>query len=296
MTPQGLVADIADLVTLPEIALRVARLADDPAASAAEIGREISKDSAITTRILRVANSASFGHAGRIDTVTRAVAVLGMRQVRDLAVGLSAVRSFERMGNDLITMESFWRQNVLCAIAAGHIAAGHRAARSAESVFIAGLLHDIGQLVIFMRAPEIARRALLMSIDSPTGQELHLCERELMGFDHGEVGGALARQWGLPRSLQECIEFHHEPEQATDHLIDVAIVHVANSVAVLAEIGSLELEDAPKMQPTALRRIGLTLQEVPALIESTDLAAPELLSLFGADTAPLPSPVLERVM
>lgn len=295
LTPDGLVAGIKDLATLPEVALRIAQLAEDPGTSAADIGREISKDPALTSRVLRVANSPAFGHLGKIATISRAITVLGIRQVRDLSVGITAVRTFEGIGNGLVTMESFWRQNVLCAVAAGHIAAHRGGRHAAESPFIAGLLHDIGQLVIYHRAPELGRRALLMWVDAIDDRDLSDCEREVMGFDHCAVGVALARQWHLPRSLQECIEFHHEPERAREFPIDVAAVHVANSVAVLAEIASGNLADAPPISEAALLLLGMDRKELPRILEETMKSAPELLSLLGADDAPLAPPVVERI-
>ncbi len=154
LTPESLVASIEDLVTLPEVAMRIARMVEDPTSSATDIGLEISNDAALTARLLRVANSPAFGQLGKISTISRAITVLGVRQVRDLTVGLTAVRTFEGIGNELVTMESFWRQSVLCAVAAAHIA-GRRGCGRAESPFIAGLLHDIGQLVIYSRAPDL---------------------------------------------------------------------------------------------------------------------------------------------
>ena len=108
LTPEGLIAGIKDLVTLPEVALRIATLVDDPNSSAADIGREISHDAALTARLLRIANSPAFGQHGKIATINRAITVLGVRQVRDLTVGLTAVRTFDGIGNNLVTMESFW--------------------------------------------------------------------------------------------------------------------------------------------------------------------------------------------
>ena len=256
LTPEGLVADIKDLVTLPEVALRIAGMVDDPTSSAADIGREISQDAALTARLLRVANSPAFGHHGKIANISRAITVLGVRQVRDLTVGLTAVRTFDGIGNELVTMASFWRHSVLCAVAAGRIAERRERVRD-DTSFVAGLLHDIGQLVLFSRASAPARQALLMSIDSADDRGLYLCEREVIGFDHGVVGAALARKWGLPNSLQECIEFHHEPQRAREYPLDVAIVHIANSVAVLAEIGSTEPADAPAISGAALRAVKL---------------------------------------
>jgi HD-like signal output (HDOD) protein len=276
LTPQQLVANITTLATLPEVAMRIGRMVDDPKSSATDIGREISKDAALTGRLLRVANSPAFGHNGKIATISRAITVLGVRQVRDLTVGLTAIRTFDGIGNELVTMESFWRHSVLCAVAAAQIAARRNGSRG-ESPFIAGLLHDIGQLVLFSRAPQSAREALLMSVDAADDMALYACERAVLGFDHGAVGVALAQNWGLPLSLQECIQFHHEPARAQAHLVEVATIHIANSVAVLAEIGSDDPLDAPPLAPEALRAAQCDARNLPELVAETQAAAAEIL-------------------
>jgi putative nucleotidyltransferase with HDIG domain len=281
ITPEDLVAGITDLVTLPEVALRIAGMVDDPRSSAADIGREISQDAALTARLLRVANSPAFGQHGRIATINRAIAVLGIRQVRDLTVGLTAIRSFDGIGNELVTMESFWRHSVLCAVAAGKIADRRERVRE-DTSFVAGLLHDIGQLVLFSRASALERRALLMSVDSADDLGLYLCEREVVGFDHGAVGLALARNWAMPRSLQECIEFHHEPQRSQSHPLEVATVHVANSVAVLAEIGSSDLADAPPISAAAMRAVKMDPDSVREVALQTQKSAAEVLPLLVA--------------
>jgi HD-like signal output (HDOD) protein len=280
LTPQGLVATIEDLVTLPEVALRIARMVDDPKSSATDIGREISNDAALTARLLRIANSPVFGQHGKIATISRAITILGVRQVRDLTVGLTAIRSFDGIANELVTMESFWRHSVFCAVAADQIAAARGVGRG-ETPFVAGLLHDIGQLVLFSRAPHQSRQALLMSVDAVEDLGMDVCERTVLGFDHGEVGGALARKWGLPRSLQDCIEFHHRPERAQEFL-DVATVHVANAVAVLAEIGSSDLADAAAISPAALRALKMDAAGVVATVAQTRETAADVLPMMVA--------------
>ena len=281
LTAEGLVANITDLVTLPEVALRIAGMVDDPNSSSTDIGREISLDAALTARLLRIANSPAFGQHGKIATISRAITVLGVRQVRDLTVGLTAIRTFNGIGNDLVTMESFWRHSVLCAVAAGQIAARRERGRD-DTPFVAGLLHDIGQLVLFSRVPELARTALLMSVDSAEDRGLYLCERELMGFDHAAVGLALAKNWAMPRSLQECIEFHHEPGLAQEYPLEVATVHIANSVAVLAEIDSCDLSDAPAISVAALRAVKLDFEAVRDIVLQTQKSAAEVLPLLVA--------------
>lgn len=278
-TPEDLVRDLKDLVTLPEVVLRISRMVNDPDSSASDIAREISKDPALTARVLRIANSPAFGQHGKIATITRAITVLGVRQVRDLTSGITAVRTFDGISNDLVTMESFWRHSVLCAVGAGEIAE-HRGGGCGETPFVAGLLHDVGKLVLYSRAPELAKQALLMSIDATDDLGEYLCERRFLGFDHGAVGLALARQWGLPQELQDCIHLHHEPELALAHPLEVATVHVANSVAVLAEIGSVDLRDAPPISPAALRALQLDLDSLTDIVRRTAAAAAEILPLF----------------
>jgi HD-like signal output (HDOD) protein len=256
-------------------------MVDDPTSSATDIGREISHDVALAARLLRVANSPAFGQHGKIATISRAITVLGVRQVRDLTVGLTAIRAFDGVGNELVTMESFWRHSVLCGVAAGQIAA-RRDRRRDETPFIAGLLHDIGQLVLLSRVPKLARQALLMSVDSVDDLGLFLCEQKVMGFDHAAVGLALAQHWGMPRALQECIEFHHEPELAQEYPLEVATIHIANSVAVLAEIGSCDLSDAPAISAVALRAVKLDLESVTAIVVQTQESAAEVLPLLLA--------------
>jgi HD-like signal output (HDOD) protein len=109
--------DVATLVSLPELVIRINRLVDDPKSSAENIGRVVAQYAALTARLLSLANGAMFGMRRKIDTVGRVVAVLGTRQVRDLTFGLSAVRAFSGVPNDLVSMGSFWHHGVLCAIA-----------------------------------------------------------------------------------------------------------------------------------------------------------------------------------
>jgi putative nucleotidyltransferase with HDIG domain len=281
LTAEGLTAGIKDLVTLPDVAMRIARMVDDPGSSAEDIGREICNDVALTARLLRIANSAAYGQNRKIATVSRAITVLGVRQVRDLTVGLTAVRAFDGISNDMVTMEVFWRHSVLCAVAAGQIAARREAVHT-ESPFVAGLLHDIGQLVLYSSAPDAARESLLMMADAPDDLQLYLCERTVLAFDHGVVGASLARNWGLPDSLLECIEFHHEPHLARRYAADVATVHIANSVAVLAEIGSMDLGDAPALMPAALETAHVNVANLPEIVTQTREAAAEIMPLLLA--------------
>ncbi|MBS0395301.1 MAG: HDOD domain-containing protein [Proteobacteria bacterium] len=279
LDPDHIVADVATLVSLPEVVIRINQLVDDPRSSAEDIGRAVAQDPALTARLLALANSAMFGMQRKVDTVGRAIAVLGTRQVRDLTLGLSAARAFNGIPNDLVSMGSFWHHSVLCAVAARALAGSCVRGRP-ESSFVAGLLHDVGQLVLFNKLPAEERRALLMTIDAPNEPDLHLCEQQILGFDHARVGGALARRWRLPASLVEAIEFHHAPARASEFPLDVAIVHLANSTAVLAEVESDEFEDAPPIEPVAYEITGLKPSRVLEVAAEARGAVDEVKALF----------------
>ncbi len=277
--PEILVGEVAALVSLPEVVMRINALVDDPATSAEDIGYAVAQDAALTARLLTLANSAMFGMSRQVDTINRAIAILGTRQVRDLTLGLSATRAFSGIPNDLVSMGSFWHHSVQCAVAARQLAARCTRGRP-DSSFVAGLLHDVGQLVLFNKLPGESRAALLMSIDEPNEPDLHLCERAVLGFDHAVVGGALARRWRLPATLVECIRYHHDPADADAHPLDVALIHIANSVAVLAEVESEEPADAPAIHPIAWEITGLRLEEALAVAVTARAAVDEVKQLF----------------
>ncbi len=248
--------DIDNLVSLPSVGVRVNEMVNNPSSSATDIGKVISQDPALTARLLRIANSPTYGLSTQVDTVSRAVAVIGIKRIRDLVLATSTITAFDKIPNELVTMENFWRHSLYCGLAA-HLLAEQRRSKNAETLFIAGLLHDIGQLVIFRKLPQEAKQALLLSIEGPDELALHKSERQIMGFDHAQVGAELLRHWHFPELLIECVEFHHAPELAQKYPVETAIVHIANSIATLAEIDSVTEEDAVQTKPAAWRVTGL---------------------------------------
>jgi len=284
VTPESLVADVRDLLSLPEIAVQVNAMAEDPRFSAAEIGDVISRDPSLTARLLRIANSPFFGFTTKVATVNRAVAVVGSKKLRDLIIATCAIRTFKGVPNQLVSMDDFWYHSLYCAIAARLLAASRRLPH-ADSLFTAGLLHDIGQLIIFNRLPEQAREALRLSMEDPHAVDMHLAEQEVLGFDHAQVGGLLLRHWRLPALIEECVAHHHTPEKAVHFPMEAAIVHIANSIATLAEINSTHLEDVPRIQATAWKVSGLKEEIIEPIMRETQKQFREARLLFLSDAA-----------
>jgi len=274
-----LVQDVGGLVTLPDVYLRISRLMEDTKSSSADITEAVSRDPAFTVRLLRVANSPLYKVSSSVDTVAKAVTLLGTAQIRNLALTMSVASSFAGLPNNLVSMENFWRHSLLCALAARLLAKEARRC-DPEALFTAGLLHDIGELILFNRMPEQSKEALLLVLDSSDEMSIHDAERKTAGIDHAEVGGELARQWQLPPLLEECIAYHHDIGKAKRFPRETALTHVANIVAQMAEIDTLDPADVPPIDPAAWQIAGLSEHSIEPVVREVQATINEVESLF----------------
>lgn len=240
---QELVSGVVRLVSLPEVCLRVSEMLEDPQTSANDLGRVIGRDTGLTARLLKIVNSAFYGFPSRIETVSRAVAIIGMRELRGLVLAASAIEAFSKVPNDVLNMAHFWRHSVYCGVV-GQLLAGECRVLHKERLFVAGLLHDIGKLIICNKLPGKARTIQQLCDDN--GMLDFEAEREVLGFDHAEVGGELLQQWRMPDTLTEAVRFHHRPAEAVDSAMDTCIIHIANVMTGIAEEG-VEIES--NLQP-----------------------------------------------
>lgn len=234
MTPDSMVARLDNLVSFPDAYYRVEHLIADPYATFSEIGAALSGDPAMASRVLGVVNSAFYGFPSRIDSIPMAITIIGTRGLRDLMLGMAVARQFRDIGTDLVDMERFWEHSIYCGLMAR--ALGREAGiQEPERLFLAGLFHDLGKLVIYQVVPgeaEVILRALA-SGDRPL-QEL---ERQHLGCDHAEVGQELLHRWQMPTLLQEAAGWHHAPDRAAEHPQATALVHVADALAQRVESG-----------------------------------------------------------
>lgn len=275
-----LVKGVDGLVTLPVVFVRISQLVESNNSSTGEIAAAVNLDPSFTLRLLRVANSTFYGFPATIDTVSKAVSIIGTRQIRNLALTTAVADSFSGLPNSLVSMENFWRHSLYCGLAARKLAmlAGKS---DAEAVFTAGLLHDIGELVIFNRLPEQAKEALLLVLDSADELAVYQAERQTMGLDHAQVGGELARQWKLPAMLEECIAFHHDIQAAKRYPRETAFVHIANILALMAELQTLDFDEVAPVDPEAWELTGLTADEViDSVVGDTQAEIAEAERLF----------------
>ncbi len=279
-TAQELVKGVAKLASLPEVCIRVNEMVDDPRSSAADIADVISRDTALTAQLLRMANSAFYNFPSKVDTISRAVIVVGERELRYLVLALSAVRSFSSIPVELINMASFWRHSVYCGVVA-RLVASHCHVLHSERLFVAGLLHDVGMLVMMNRAPDEEKLAFERS-NALDEAALDQAEQEIFGFGHADVGLALMEQWNLPIALCETVGCHHNVAKAEEARLDAAIVHIADVIANRAELptdyeGELPQFDALVWDITGLSEEsidGISEEAVPLFAESWAMIQP----------------------
>jgi len=252
--PQDLLTGYVEVSSLPIMYSRINEAINNPRMSMNDISKVISEDSGLSARLLRIVNSAFYGFPTKVETISRAVTIVGTQQLRALALATSVMNMFRGIPQDLVNMESFWKHSVACGLAARCLATC-RGDSNTEQYFTLGVLHDIGRLILYSKLPDLARQALVRS--RTEGELLFVVEREVIGFDHGAMGAALVQGWKLPASFEEVVAFHNNPGGAKRYPLETAIVHVADIIAHVMRLGTTGERFVPPLYRKAWDLIGL---------------------------------------
>lgn len=214
------------LASPPNIYFELKKTSEDPTKTLTDAGKIIEKDPGLTARLLKIVNSAFFGFPTQIATVTHAITLIGLKELEDLVLGTLIIDKFSSMPNGLISMHDFWEKSLRCALIAKEISEYQTDYDASETIFICGLLHELGQLVFFRRIPTLAREVGLQ-VDS-TGTDEIITEQKLIGFDHYQTGAELTRLWKLPEIIVTTILHHSDPENAGNFKREARMVKQAS--------------------------------------------------------------------
>ncbi len=272
------ISRVRDLPTLPSVVLKVNQALMDNSATIDSVSDIVEKDPSLTSKVLRLANSSYYGFSYHVDTLARAITVLGFNTIRSLATTVSVFRIFGKEMIDSFDMKGLWHHSLGCAIASKALVSMMETAIQ-EKAFVCGLIHDIGKVVIAQNLPgetaEVLRR--LEESNAPDMAEM---EKELMGFTHPEVGALIAERWHFPKEFSEAIRLHHcfvapgsggEPpgaagmEKKEDATLLTCAVYAGNQVPKKLGLGNSQNKRAKEIQPAVWEILDLTGEELPEL-------------------------------
>ncbi len=276
-------ADLLDLVndeiklpTLSGVFLKINETIMNPQSSANDIASVISRDPGLAARLLKIVNSAFYGFPSEIDTLSRAVAIVGTKQLSILASCIKIIDVFDEISSEIIDMKTFWKHSIACGVIA-RLMAGYKSIQNTERLFVAGLLHDVGRLIMYTYMPALALGLFVKARNQES--LLYTLESDVMHFNHAEIGGMLMRHWKLPLFLEGIVTYHHNPQYAP-HKTECFIVHLADIIANAVAPGSSGEHFVPLMKPEAWDCLGLSHNVIDAIIKPADRQIEEITAFF----------------
>ncbi len=278
------IAKCADISTLPEVTAKIIELVETPSSTARDMHEVIKTDPALAARMLKVVNSPFYGLPGQIASVDRAIILLGLSAVKNIAIAASISRMFtgQEVGGGF-TAKDLWKHSVAVGVAGRLIASkiGHAGAR--DEVFLAGLIHDLGILVERQAHPDKLAEVVERCISS--GEGFLAMENSIIGANHQEFGDAVATKWKFPRSVRAVVGHHHETERLAAELREFGdIINIADILCCEQKIGFHLTRSGETLSDEVLDSVDLTRDQFPELIDELDSelsAAEDSLSPSG---------------
>jgi putative nucleotidyltransferase with HDIG domain len=251
---QTIVQEIETLPQFPDNIVALQRLTADPNAEITEIAREISVDPTMTADLLKLVNSAQFMLPRRVDNIVEAVRLVGTKQLRNL---LLSYGSQKVLGEKYSEMRTLWQHSYRCAFYAYYITKSFKKRKELlDDVYVGGILHDLGQIVIASLHPELLER--ITRVCREKGIPARMLENFSVGINHAEVGALIAQKWNFPDQLVSAIRYHHEPLRAPAAVRDIVFcVYIANVICDIER----ERIDFDQIQTQVLRDFGIETEE-----------------------------------
>jgi len=262
---------IHNLPTPPIVFTQVNKVLNNPDTSAYQIGSIISEDPALTAKVLKLTNSAFYGLPRTVTSVKQAIVILGLDAVRSLVLSASVFETFSKQGNiDKDYLDSFWRHSLSVGFMSRIIfrTKSFPSFLEAEESFSAGLLHDIGKIVIFSHLPNEFKQIREIFKNNPK-EDYCAIEEQVLGFNHALVGSFLAQKWNLSDELATAIKYHHNPEEDDSDNITTYVIHLSNYLSQISEQeNSLSNENNTYCSPIAWEKLGVKPDQEEQLIQT----------------------------
>ncbi|PIU46272.1 MAG: hypothetical protein COS94_10705 [Candidatus Hydrogenedentes bacterium CG07_land_8_20_14_0_80_42_17] len=257
---------VEKLPTLPGIAMRIIQTANNPKSAADDLSKIILSDISLSAKVLKLVNSAYYGIRNKVANVRQAIVILGFNTIKSLALSTAIMDKFATSGDiEGFSRGNFWKHSLGVAITAKLIAKRVVKQRELEeNYFMAGLLHDIGKIILDQYFHEDFVKVLVhMKI---THLSFHKAEIETNGLTHAEIGGLLSGQWQLPDELVAAIRFHHTPENRSEYTQIIGATHFANILAKTKGFGSGGDNDISGLNESVIMNLGISEDDVAHIV------------------------------
>lgn len=255
------VENISTLPTIPGSLKRLSGIIEKPRVTLVEISSFISNDPALTTKVLKMVNSAIYGFPGRIASVSHATMLLGLNVIKGLLLGVSVFELMQKAMNGL------YEHSLACAITS-RVIAQKKGMKEPEEVSVAGLLHDIGKVILLLEFQKDYEAA--MSNAEAKGISIFEAEKDQFNATHANVGSWLAEKWRFPRNLIDVIEFHHRPAFAKNSSLETAIVHLADILVRARGFGFAGENLVPEVNPASFERLNLSEADIKDVLKELE--------------------------
>lgn len=274
---QSAIQDNVTIPTLPHVVAQINALVDDPDVGTREIGAAVSEDPPIAAKVLKIANSASFGLMEEVVSTEHATAVLGVRQLRSIAMQASVISDFDHLlDQDDFDVKEMWRHSILTGHVCAEIArrCHGRLGLAPDEFHVIGLLHDMGKVLLLESQKDKFLEALRTAAEKR--QPEFFWEEKVLGFNHAHVGALIARQWELPSAVCDAIQFHHGPREAVAR--DTIVALVANVNLMVHRVAEGNLGGAEKVFDEATcRSLGVRQADIPDMVQFASDMLPQVV-------------------
>ena len=255
------------LPSLPSIIVKLNNAVNNPNCTAMHISEIVSLDLSLTARLLRLVNSAMYGFPASIDSIPRAITIIGPRQLVSLAIGTSVISMFSGIEVDILEISEFWKHSIAVGIIARSMIS-FKDSFETESAFIAGLLHDVGRLIMLLEHPEISRFILVQAqLDQ---KKCDIYEHEMLGTAHGDIGAELVKQWGLPSYIESSCRYHHHPGRSGDHELP-QVIKLADDMANALGYGRSGEPLIPLSSLDDWEKCGLSIHLIDSILHQVEI-------------------------
>lgn len=276
ISPADVVKQEVELASLPNIFFQISESLKNPNSSAAYVAEVISKDVALSAKLLKMVNTPFYGFPSKIDTLSRAVTIVGTNQLTSLALGVSVISAFENVPEEFFSLKEFWHHSVTCGIVA-RLIASKVGLQGDEKFFVAGLLHDVGRLVMLRNHPKESTEVLRQA--KVGRRALIEVEKDLWGCTHADIGGKILKSWRLPAFLEVLVHHHHVPHDCS-MVKEATVIHVADFITHALAIGASGGTLVPVLDQKAWKTLGLSITDLADITRQAERQATDVMAAF----------------